>query len=126
MRTDIPAYFSKWFLNRIREGYVLTRNPYNPLQVTRYRLDPEVVDILCFGTKNPGPLLPHLDEIGKFRTFWFVTMNPYGRELEPHVPYWKKSGGIYQGALPGVWAEGGVLEGLSDNCQRQVYGPLAH
>ena len=90
MRTDIPAYFSKWFLNRIREGYVLTRNPYNPLPGPRYRLAPEVVDILCFGTKNPGPLLPHLDEIGKFRTFWFVTMNPYGRELEPHVPYWKK------------------------------------
>lgn len=57
MRTDIPAYFSKWFINRIRAGYVLTRNPYNPLQVTRYRLDPEVVDILCFGTKNPGPLI---------------------------------------------------------------------
>lgn len=93
MRTDIPAYFSKWFINRIRAGYVLTRNPYNPLQVTRYRLDPEVVDILCFGTKNPGPLIPHLDEIGKFRTFWFVTMNPYGRELEPHVPYWKKTAG---------------------------------
>lgn len=61
--------------------------------MTRYRLDPEVVDILCFGTKNPGPLIPHLDEIGKFRTFWFVTMNPYGRELEPHVPYWKKTAG---------------------------------
>ncbi len=91
MRTDIPAYFSKWFINRIREGYVLTRNPYNPLQVTRYRLDPEVVDILCFGTKNPGPLIPHLAELRKFRTFWFVTMNPYGRELEPHVPYWKRT-----------------------------------
>lgn len=90
MRTDIPAFFSEWFMNRIREGYVLTRNPYNPLQVTRYRLDPKVVDILCFGTKNPEPLLPHLDEIGKFRTFWFVTMNPYGKELEPNVPDWKE------------------------------------
>ena len=90
MRTDIPAYFSKWLINRIREGYLLTRNPYNQLQVTRHRLDPEVVDILCFGTKNSGPLIPHPDELRKFRTFWFVTMNPYGRELEPHVPYWKK------------------------------------
>ena len=34
-RTDIPAYFSDWFYNRIREGYVLMRNPYNPQQVTR-------------------------------------------------------------------------------------------
>lgn len=88
MRTDIPAYFSEWFMNRIREGYVLTRNPYNPLQVTRYRLDPKVVDILAFGTKNPAPLLPYLEELSKFRTYWFVTMNPYGKELEPNVPDW--------------------------------------
>ena len=38
MRTDIPAFYSKWFLNRIKEGYVLVRNPYNEKQVTRYRL----------------------------------------------------------------------------------------
>ena len=31
MRTDIPAFYSKWLMNRIREGYVLVRNPYNPL-----------------------------------------------------------------------------------------------
>ena len=89
MRTDIPAYFSEWFINRIREGYVLTRNPYNPLQVTRYRLDPSVVDILAFSTKNPEPILKYMDEIAAFRTYWFVTMNPYGKELEPNVPDWK-------------------------------------
>lgn len=42
MRTDIPAFYSKWFLNRIKEGYVLIRNPYNERQVTRYRLTPDV------------------------------------------------------------------------------------
>ena len=89
MRTDIPAYFSEWFMNRVREGYVLTRNPYNPLQVTRYRIDPSVVDILAFGTKNPAPLLPYLDELAAFRTYWFVTMNPYGQKLEPNVPDWQ-------------------------------------
>ena len=90
MRTDIPAYFPLWFANRLDAGYVLVRNPYNPLQVTRYRLDPRVVDILCFGSKNPAPILPYLDKIKKFRTFWFVTMNPYGRELEPNVPPWQE------------------------------------
>ena len=44
MRTDIPAFYSKWFLNRIKEGYVCVRNPYNPKQVTKYSLSPEVVD----------------------------------------------------------------------------------
>ena len=42
MRTDIPAFYSEWFLNRLREGYVLVRNPYNQQQVTKYRLSPDV------------------------------------------------------------------------------------
>ena len=38
MRTDVPAFYSEWFANRIREGYLRVRNPYNPLQVTEYSL----------------------------------------------------------------------------------------
>lgn len=85
-RTDIPAYYSEWFYNRIREGYVLARNPYYPEQVLKYRLDPAVVDILSFCTKNPGPMLEGLKEIEGFQQFWFVTITPYGREIEPNVP----------------------------------------
>lgn len=51
-RTDIPACYSQWFYNRVREGYVLTRNPYYPQQVTSFRLNPEVVDCLIFCTKT--------------------------------------------------------------------------
>lgn len=40
MRTDIPAFYSKWFMNRLKEGFVYTRNPYNPVQVTKYSLLP--------------------------------------------------------------------------------------
>ena len=47
-RTDIPACYSDWFYNRIKEGYVLTRNPYYPTQVTKYILRPEVVDMIVF------------------------------------------------------------------------------
>lgn len=85
-RTDIPAYYSKWFYNRIKEGSVLVRNPYYPEQVTRYRLSPDVVDCLCFCTKNPRPMLDGLDQIRQFHQFWFVTVTPYGKEIEPHVP----------------------------------------
>lgn len=85
-RTDIPAYYSKWFYNRIKEGSVLVRNPYYPEQVTRYRLSPDVVDCLCFCTKNPSPMLDGLDQIRQFHQFWFVTVTPYGKEIEPHVP----------------------------------------
>lgn len=86
MRTDIPAFYSKWFINRIKEGFVYVRNPYYQNQVTRYELNPQVVDCLCFCTKNPIPILPYLDELDKFRQFWFVTITPYGKDIEPNVP----------------------------------------
>lgn len=85
-RTDIPAYYSEWFYNRIREGYVLVRNPYDPGQVIRYRLTPDVVDCLCFCTKNPEPMLGRLSLLDGFRQVWYVTITPYGKDVEPHVP----------------------------------------
>ena len=85
-RTDIPAFYSKWFMNRIKEGYVYVRNPYYPKQVTKYILDPSVVDCIDFCTKNPEPMLKYLDEISHFKQFWFVTITPYGKDIEPNVP----------------------------------------
>lgn len=85
-RTDIPAFYSEWFCNRLREGFVLVRNPYNPQRVTRYRLTPDVVDLIGFCTKNPAPMLPHLDLLRPFGQYWYVTVTPYGKEIEPHVP----------------------------------------
>jgi hypothetical protein len=86
MRTDIPAFYSKWFLNRLEEGYVMVRNPYNPSSVTKYSLSPKVVDVLAFCTKNPAPLLPHMDVLKPYGQYWFVTITPYGKEIEPNVP----------------------------------------
>ena len=86
MRTDIPAFYSKWLLNRIKEGFVLVRNPYNPIQVTRYCLTPDVVDLIAFCTKNPAPMLPHMDALKSYGQYWFVTITPYGRDIEPNVP----------------------------------------
>jgi hypothetical protein len=86
MRTDIPAFYSKWFLQRLQEGFVLVRNPYNQSQVTRYSLNPEVVDLIAFCTKNPAPLLPHMDVLKPYGQYWFVTITPYGKDVEPNVP----------------------------------------
>ena len=85
-RTDIPAFYSEWFVNRLREGFVLVRSPYDPGTVTRYRLDPEVVDLIGFCTKDPSPMLPHLELLRPYGQFWYVTITPYGREIEPGVP----------------------------------------
>ena len=87
-RTDIPAFFSKWFLNRIDEGFICTRNPYNS-DIYRYPLDSKIIDCLCFCTKNPKPILNNIDRLDDFNQFWFVTINPYGKDIERNVPDFK-------------------------------------
>ena len=85
-RTDIPAFYSKWFINRIKEGYVLVRNPYYPKKVTKFILDPKVVDVIGFCTKNPRPMFKYLDDIKMFGQFWYVSITGFGSDLEPNVP----------------------------------------
>ena len=86
MRTDIPAFYSKWLMNRIKEGFVYVRNPYYRHQVTKYSLNPGVVDCLAFCTKNPHTLISQLDKLDIYRQFWFITITPYGKDIEPNVP----------------------------------------
>ena len=85
-RTDIPAFYAEWFANRIRARFVMVRNPFNPKLVTKYRLTPDVVDLIGFCTKNPEPMLQSMDLLKEFHQFWYVTITPYGKEIEPHVP----------------------------------------
>ena len=85
-RTDIPAFYAEWFANRLREGFVCVRNPFNYQQVSRYSLDPSVVDVIGFCSKNPAPMFPYMDLLNDYGQFWYVTITPYGREIEPGVP----------------------------------------
>nr|WP_325194801.1 DUF1848 domain-containing protein [uncultured Oscillibacter sp.] len=85
-RTDIPAFYARWFLKRLQAGFVCVRNPYNPSQVSRYRLSPDVVDCIGFCTKNPLPMLSYLDRLQDYGQYWYVSITPYGRDLEPNVP----------------------------------------
>lgn len=62
------------------------RNPYNPSNVTKYRINPDVVDLIAFCTKNPSPMLAHMDILKPYGQYWFVTITPYGKEIEPNVP----------------------------------------
>ena len=86
MRTDIPAFYSNWLLNRIKEGFVYVRNAQYKHQVGKYSLHPTVVDCLAFCTKNPHPLISYLSELDQYKQFWFVTITPYGKDIEPNVP----------------------------------------
>ena len=83
-RTDIPAFYAQWFMNRIREGFVMVRNPMNYHQVSKISLDPKVVDCIVFWTKNAEPLLADIDEISKKYSFYFqYTLNAYDKDIEP-------------------------------------------
>lgn len=82
-RTDIPRYYSEWFLKRLREGFVLVRNPRNPHKISKLFLSPDAVDCIVFWTKDPERMLPKLGELEN-RDFYFqFTLTPYGREIEP-------------------------------------------
>ena len=65
-RTDIPAYYSEWFMNRIHEGLVMARNPYYPKQVYRFSLDPKNLSFTAAGycCENRTPLkFPAFDQL---------------------------------------------------------------
>ena len=85
-RTDIPAFYGQWLINRVRQGFVDVRNPYNPMQITRYPINHEVVDGIAFCTKNPLPFIPLLHEINDYRQYWHMTITPYGADIETNVP----------------------------------------
>lgn len=85
-RTDIPAFYSEWFLNRIKERYVLVPNPYNPNMISRVNLDPAVIDCVVFWTKNPAPMIDKLDRLQDYKYYFQFTLNPYGTELESKLP----------------------------------------
>lgn len=85
-RTDIPTYYSEWFMNRIRAGYVCVRNPLNYHQVSKIGLSPEVVDGIVFWTKNPLPMMDKLDALHEYMYYFQFTLNSYGTDVEAGVP----------------------------------------
>lgn len=85
-RTDIPTYYSAWFFNRLREGYVLVRNPLNIHQVSKISLDPDVIDGIVFWTKNPIPMLDKLDWLKDYVYYFQFTLTSYGKDVETGIP----------------------------------------
>lgn len=89
-RTDIPNYYSEWFFNRIKEGYVYVRNPMSAHQVSKIDISPEVVDCIVFWTKNPEPMMKRLDELAAYDFYFQFTLTGYGRDMESNVPHKKE------------------------------------
>lgn len=89
-RTDIPSYYSEWFFNRIKAGYVCVRNPMNPHQVSKISLSPEVVDAIVFWTKNPEPMLSRLSELEAYPFYFQFSLTCYGQDVESNIPHKKE------------------------------------
>jgi hypothetical protein len=87
-RTDIPAFYSKWLMNRIRAGYCTVPNPFNHEQVSKVSLEPDKVDVIVFWTRNPAPLLPSLKELNDLglRYYFQYTLLNNPRMLDVRGP----------------------------------------
>jgi len=85
-RTDIPAFYSEWFFNRLKEGFVLSVNPFNRKMLTKLSLKQEDVTCFVFWTKNPSNFIKRLDELDGYSFYFQFTLNSYQKDLEPNVP----------------------------------------
>lgn len=84
--TDIPSFYAKWFMSRLREGYTVWKNPFN--QKKSY-ISFSNTRVIVFWSKNPLPLLPFLDELDQLNINYYFqfTLNDYVKEkIEPGVP----------------------------------------
>ena len=82
-RTDIVAFYTPWFMNRLKEGFIDVRNPFNPKLVSRINMDD--VDLIFFCTKNPLPIIDKINDIDK-KIYFHITLTPYNKDIEPNVP----------------------------------------
>ncbi len=87
-RTDIPAFYAQWLVNRLQAGFVLIQNPRNPNRIAKVPLNPDVIDCIVFWTKNPRPMLnklPLIDALG-FSYYFQFTITPYDQRVEKGLP----------------------------------------
>lgn len=86
-RTDIPAFYSDWFINKLRSGSVCVRNPFNKNLVSKIPLSPDNVDCIVFWTKDPLPLMKYLKEIDDmgYRYYFQFTITPYKKDIERNL-----------------------------------------
>lgn len=149
-RTDIPAFYSQWFFNRIKERYVLVPNPFNSKMISRVNLNPAVVDCIVFWTKNPTPMIGHLDKLKDYKYYFQFTLNPYEDDIENNLPQLSKRIEIFKrlsdkiGKEKVVWRYDPILtnekynvdfhkdtfaeiaDGLKDHTERCMLGFIDH
>lgn len=85
-RTDIPAFYSDWFFQRLQQGFCYVPNPRNPLQIAKIPLNQEFTDAFVFWTKNPYPMLKKLPLLKNFPYYFQYTITSYTHDIEKNLP----------------------------------------
>lgn len=86
-RTDIPAFYSDWFMDKVEQGFLYVINPFNRKQVSKIEITPNTVDCFVFWTKNPAPIIDKLHILDKkgFNYYFQFTVTPYDSDIEPGI-----------------------------------------
>ena len=85
-RTDIPSLHTKWFLNRLKEEYVITQNPISKNNFYKIPLNKNIVDIIVFWSKNPNiDFLKEVKDLG-YEFYLHFTITPYDKNIERNIP----------------------------------------
>ncbi|MFV0422259.1 DUF1848 domain-containing protein [Oleidesulfovibrio sp.] len=153
-RTDLPAFHSRWFIERIRQGWCEVANPFNAKQVRRVSLLPQDVDGIVFWTRNAAPLMPHLHELDDrgipYYFLWTITGYPEAIEprapqtqaaigsfcelagrIGPHRVIWRYDPVILTDVTPATWHEEnyaglcGLLQNATERCVISFVEPYA-
>ena len=133
-RTDVPAFYSEWFFNRVKEGFAETKNPMNPKQVRIVSLKPEDVDCFVFWSKNPLPMVEKLDLLENYGFYFQFTLNGYREDIEAGLPLLEKRVETMQrlcdkvGKERIVWRYDPILitEKYSEEFHTDMFGKLAN
>jgi hypothetical protein len=81
-RTDIPAFYSNWFFNRIQAGYLKVVNPFNKNQIRTIELSPDKVECIVFWTKDPANFINRLNLLQEYNYYFLFTVNSYPDQIE--------------------------------------------
>ncbi|MEI0698643.1 DUF1848 domain-containing protein [Brachyspira intermedia] len=85
-RTDIPSLHTKWFLNRLKEEYLITQNPISKNNFYKIPLNKNIVDIIVFWSKNPNiDFLKEVRDLG-YKFYLHFTITPYDKNIERNIP----------------------------------------
>ncbi len=91
-RTDIPAFYSEWFIQRLKAGEVYVKNPYGG-QIYRVSLKADDMHCIVFWSKNFAPLISRIEEVENVtgNLFFHFTITGMPEDIESNTPHYKEA-----------------------------------